>query len=453
MINNIEIHKLFPHPKNPRTDLGDLTELAESIKATGILQNLTVVPITIGAPPASPEPTGQYTVVIGHRRLAAAKLAGLTELPCAVVEMTQEQQISTMLLENMQRSDLTIYEQAQGFQMLLDFGESVNDIAEKTGFSQTTVRRRVKLLDLDLDQDKFKASVSRGATLMDYVALEKIKDTDLRNKVLEDIGTPKFNYSLKRAISLEANDENMMLLCQNLKSFASRVEQVEPNMKYVKIYYASQVDHFEKPDTAYSREYFYTESDNCAFLYTAYTEEELRESESARKTREKEDAARATIEEESLRAYNLRWEYINEYSNAKAKKNKNIIAEYLLRTMLDVSQYKIYTPTYDELYQILDIEFPDDRGGEEWNYNDIAAKVTKEPERCLLAAVYLRLDSEEKAYCNHWGEVKYQENEQLDMCYEMLERLGYEISEQEQQFRDGTHELYQARENEASDVE
>ena len=64
-----------------------------------------------------------YRVVIGHRRLAAAKLAGLAEVPCAVVEMTEQEQIATMLLENMQRSDLTVYEQAQGFQMMLDLGE------------------------------------------------------------------------------------------------------------------------------------------------------------------------------------------------------------------------------------------------------------------------------------------------------------------------------------------
>ena len=65
--------------------------------------------------PAQVESDGKYTVVIGHRRLAAAKLAGLTEVPCAVVEMTEQEQIATMLLENMQRSDLTVYEQAQRF--------------------------------------------------------------------------------------------------------------------------------------------------------------------------------------------------------------------------------------------------------------------------------------------------------------------------------------------------
>ena len=89
-IRNIPIDQLHPHPQNPRKDLGDLSELAASIKASGIYQNLTVVPGTYG-----------YTVVIGHRRLAAAKLAGLTELPCIVRSMTEQEQIATMMLENM----------------------------------------------------------------------------------------------------------------------------------------------------------------------------------------------------------------------------------------------------------------------------------------------------------------------------------------------------------------
>lgn len=102
MIQMISIADLHPHKDNPRKDLGDLSELTESIKVNGIFQNLTV----------TPRPEGGYTVIIGHRRMEAAKLAGLTELPCAVVDMDERTQLSTMLLENMQRSDLTTYEQA-----------------------------------------------------------------------------------------------------------------------------------------------------------------------------------------------------------------------------------------------------------------------------------------------------------------------------------------------------
>ena len=77
----IPVKDIYPHPDNPRKDVGDVLELAASIKESGVLQNLTVVP----APEVS---AGGYRVVIGHRRLAAAKQAGLETVPCVVSYMT-----------------------------------------------------------------------------------------------------------------------------------------------------------------------------------------------------------------------------------------------------------------------------------------------------------------------------------------------------------------------------
>ena len=82
-------------------DLGDLTELAESIRVNGVLQNLTVVPADGKAP-------GKYYVVIGNRRLEASMIAGVMELPCVVSDMDQKTQVATMLEENMQSADLTV---------------------------------------------------------------------------------------------------------------------------------------------------------------------------------------------------------------------------------------------------------------------------------------------------------------------------------------------------------
>ena len=90
-IEMIRTYDLFPHPQNPRKDLGDLDELVDSIKANGVLQNLTVVP----------RDGGGYTVIIGHRRLAAARRAGLTELPCAVTYMTEEEQFALLAADGM----------------------------------------------------------------------------------------------------------------------------------------------------------------------------------------------------------------------------------------------------------------------------------------------------------------------------------------------------------------
>lgn len=172
----INVEKMDPHPNNPREDLGDLTELAASIKERGVLQNLTVVP------------KGEnFRVVIGHRRLAAAKLAGVKELPCSVVEMDDKEQLSTMLLENMQRSDLTITEQAQGFQMMLDLGATEEDIAKKTGFSKTTVHHRVELTKLEPELlKKAQEDEDLQLSLTDLYELEKIDNIKVRNAILKE---------------------------------------------------------------------------------------------------------------------------------------------------------------------------------------------------------------------------------------------------------------------------
>lgn len=184
-IVNIGIEQIYPHPENPRKNVGDVSELAESIKKNGIMQNLTVIP-------GHWNETGTwiekgYTLIIGHRRHAAAMAAGVEELPCRViVGLSRKEQLSTMLEENMQRSDLTIFEQAQGFQLMLDLSDTEEQIAEKTGFSRTTIRHRLKLAELDQEllKDKEKDE-SFQLTLKDLYELEKIKDPKLRDEVLK----------------------------------------------------------------------------------------------------------------------------------------------------------------------------------------------------------------------------------------------------------------------------
>lgn len=178
-IRDIEVSRLHPHPNNPRKNIGNIEELTESVRTNGIMQNLTVIPS---------DTEGGYTVLIGHRRLEAARAAGLDTVPCSIVEgLGMTEQIGIMLLENIQRNDLTIPEQAQGFQMMLDLGESVDTISERTGFSKSTVRHRLNIAKLDaeilddaLHTKDFQLSIS------DLVALEQVKSIDTRNKILKD---------------------------------------------------------------------------------------------------------------------------------------------------------------------------------------------------------------------------------------------------------------------------
>lgn len=178
-IINIKVEHIHPHPENPRKQLGDLTELAESIKKNGIWQNLTVTP-QIDNP-------GEYTIIIGHRRHAASILAEISEVPCKVmVDLNERELIGIMLGENLQREDLTIYEQAQGFQMLMDLGETEETIAEKTGFCKATIRKRLSIAKLDqkILQEKEKDN-NFQMTLGDLSALDRVKDVKTRNKILE----------------------------------------------------------------------------------------------------------------------------------------------------------------------------------------------------------------------------------------------------------------------------
>lgn len=194
MIQEIAIEKLKIHPQNVRKTYTGIEELADSIKAKGILQNLTVV--------KAPDDPESYWVVIGNRRLTAARAAGIKTLPCAVVEMSEKDQISTMLLENMQRNDLSVCEQAQGFQLMLDLGETESSISEKTGFSRTTVHHRLNIAKLDQELLAEREENERfQLSLTDLYELEKVKDIEERNKILAHASNSReLKWNVARAV-------------------------------------------------------------------------------------------------------------------------------------------------------------------------------------------------------------------------------------------------------------
>ena len=109
----IETKRLRHHPDNPRKDLGDVTELADSIKKNGIMQNLTVIPIECTEEDPEKQwdankvsPFHDFYVLIGNRRMEACLQAGLEEVPCKIVSnISKKEQVAIMLEENMQRSD------------------------------------------------------------------------------------------------------------------------------------------------------------------------------------------------------------------------------------------------------------------------------------------------------------------------------------------------------------
>ncbi len=428
MLQFIDIGKLFPHPNNPRKDLGDLTELADSIRAKGILKNLTVVPYNLVEKDQSnwDDDYDRFVVVIGHRRLAAAKLAGLETIPCAIAEMNEQEQIAVMLLENMQRNDLTVYEQAQAFQMLLDFGESINYISEKTGFSQTTVRRRVKLLEPD--QEKFKDAVARGGTLFDFAELDKIKSAELKNKVMESIGTPNFQNNLQRAIDQEKKEAWYADAIEKLKTFATESKDTPKECRYVTSYVYFNDKEVDIPADADEVKYFYVVSQYGYITLYAETQQTDKDDAAAKEQEALMKAKLKELEEISKRAYGLRKEFVRSISNAKAKKRMRVIAEYLTSAL---------SGNYVEINKALMADLL----GISLSDENIIEELRKQPERYMLVAVYCLLDEERQRY--YYANLGHSRNPYLDKVYDFLADLGYQISDEEQEVRDGTHELFQ----------
>lgn len=136
---SIGLDDLHPADDNPRHDLGDLTELAASIASIGVLQPLVVVERAVG---------GGYTIVAGHRRHAAARTAGVEQVPCVVRVMNLPERQTAMLVENLHRRDLDPLDEATGFQHLADLGHSQRAIAELVGCNQSHVSRRLALTKL-----------------------------------------------------------------------------------------------------------------------------------------------------------------------------------------------------------------------------------------------------------------------------------------------------------------
>jgi ParB/RepB/Spo0J family partition protein len=177
----VPLDTLAPHPENPRTGLGDLTELAASIKAQGLLQPLVV--LTAAAYTEAAEADGDpdrpaagitHVIVAGHRRAEACRIAGLAAAPAVVRDdLAGAPALAAMLSENVQREALTPLAEAEGFARLARRGWRQRRIAEETGCSQAHVSKRMTLLKLP---EAARGAVAAGTLPVD-AALELHKLT------------------------------------------------------------------------------------------------------------------------------------------------------------------------------------------------------------------------------------------------------------------------------------
>lgn len=172
----LALSKLHESPDNPRKIFGSLTELADSLKSQGMLQPLIV----------RETGDGKLEVVIGHRRFRAAKLAGLKEVPAIVREMSRQEAIEAMLVENSQREDVHPLELAEGYNTLMhDFGLNAEAVAERMGRSRSVVFSIVKLLDLVESVRKVFLQGKINASSAAEIA--RVEGERLQARALEDV--------------------------------------------------------------------------------------------------------------------------------------------------------------------------------------------------------------------------------------------------------------------------
>lgn len=203
--DTLPINVLFPHPANVRRELTGIEELADSIRSEGLHQPLVVTPRV--------DDPGSYTVIMGHRRLAASRAAGKTFAPCVIrTDLDSEEKVlSAMLAENCARNDLTVSEEGDAFQRLLELDLSPATIGKRAGRSRKQVTDRVTVAS---QSEKVRTAVDdKQITLADALTLAEFADDHQRYARLEEtIGTPRFDYELQSAVMYRKNAQRAVEL-------------------------------------------------------------------------------------------------------------------------------------------------------------------------------------------------------------------------------------------------
>ncbi|SDK45866.1 chromosome partitioning protein, ParB family [Maridesulfovibrio ferrireducens] len=176
----IDIDKIIANPNQPRKEFAPeaLKDLAESIKAKGVIQPVLVRSIA--------GRRDSFELVAGERRLRASKLAGLTEIPVLVKEMTDLESMAIALIENLQREDLNPIEEAKGFQELITrFGLSQEQLAGQVGKSRSTLSNSMRLLTL---AEPIQSAIGKGDISAGHGrALIAIADDDARTELFKTV--------------------------------------------------------------------------------------------------------------------------------------------------------------------------------------------------------------------------------------------------------------------------
>lgn len=183
-ISDIPIIKIRPNKAQPRKVFNeeDLNALSQSIAENGILQPLTVRKVS----------ATEYELIAGERRLRASVMAGLRKVPCIVIKCSEKESAVYALLENLQRSDLGMFEEARGVSRLIRrYGLTQQEAAVKLGKTQSTIANKLRLLRLTYEEQEWIENA--GLSERHARALLKLGDEGARREALSKIISESLN--------------------------------------------------------------------------------------------------------------------------------------------------------------------------------------------------------------------------------------------------------------------
>jgi ParB family transcriptional regulator, chromosome partitioning protein len=145
----VPLSTIEPDPNQPRSTMGDLDELVSSIREKGVLEPILVRPRPEDEDEKVPPAGVLYRIISGERRFRAAQEAGLYEVPVIEMDVSEQEALEIALIENLQRKDLTPFEEAQGFHLLAEsHGYTHEEIASAVGKSRTVITESLSLLQM-----------------------------------------------------------------------------------------------------------------------------------------------------------------------------------------------------------------------------------------------------------------------------------------------------------------
>jgi len=161
-IRMIALEKIDPNPHQARSELGNIQELMDSIKSKGVLE-----PILVRSK------ADRFEIIAGERRLIASKNIGLKEIPCIEMDVQQNEAMEIALIENLQRKDLDVFEEADGLNALIDlYAYSHQEVSEKIGKARSTI---TEILSISKVPDKVRAIIKSSGVFSRSTIIEIAK--------------------------------------------------------------------------------------------------------------------------------------------------------------------------------------------------------------------------------------------------------------------------------------